>query len=124
MRNLLIIDGHKAIKSYQKGYRKELKEYKDIYGSWGITFKKVKPKDAKKPYYYWYKWEYDSEKQNNVWTYLGKDKPNSDIPDPPISRLDDLTYQVVSENIILSEVELQKVQDLFEGHQMFDVSPV
>ena len=124
MRNLIIIDGKKAIKAYEKEFRQVSKEYKEIYKGWGLTFKKVKPKGAKRPYYYWYKWEYSSESKNNVWTYIGKDKPNTDIPDPPISRLEDVQYQVVGENVMITDGELEKVNDIFEGYQMFEVSPV
>lgn len=122
MSSILVIDGHRAIKNYQKEYRRELKEYKEIYGSWGVTYKKVKPKAAKKPYYYWYKWEYSSDKQNNVWTYIGKEKPHKDIPDPPVSKLDEVEYEVVSNNIMLSDTELAKISDLLEGYQTFEVN--
>lgn len=124
MRTLLVIDGNKSIKKYQKEFRQIIKQYKEVYKGWGITYKTVKPKTAKKPYQYWYKWEYSPETKNNVWTYLGKEKPHTDIPDPPISRLDGVNYQVMGDNIMISEEDIDSIRDLFEGCQMFEVNPV
>lgn len=123
MRTLLIINGNKAIKEYQKEFRKLTKEYKEVYKGWGITYKTVKPKTAKKPYQYWYKWEYNPETKNNVWTYLGKEKPHTDIPDPPVSRLEGIDFQVLGDNIMIEEEMLTTIEDLFEGLQRFEVSP-
>ena len=123
MKTYLVVDGNKAIKGYLKELKDVMKEYKKIYKGWGYTFKKVMPKGANKPYYYWYKWEYSSETQNNVWTYVGKDKPHVDIPDPPISRLDEVSYSIAGENVIINEVEFEKVIDIFDGYQKFEINP-
>lgn len=120
---LLVVDGVKAIKDYEKGFKSEMREYKKLFKGWGYTFKKVKPSSAKRPYYYWYKWEYDTETKNNQWTYLGKDKPEETIPDPPISRLDEVEYTVAGSNILISQQEYDKINDLLEGYQVFGVSP-
>ena len=122
MKTYLIVDGDKKVKEYQKEFQGVMREYRKIYRGWGYTFKKVMPKDAIKPYYYWYKWEYDPNTQNNVWTYIGKEKPEVNIPDPPVSRLDDVMFQVVGENIMITEEELAKVEDLFEGCIKFEVN--
>ena len=122
MKTYLIVDGDKKVKEYQKEFQGIMREYRKTYRGWGYTFKKVMPKGATKPYYYWYKWEYDSATQNNVWTYIGKEKPTTEIPDPPVSRLDDVMFQVVGENIMITEEELAKVEDLFEGCIKFEVN--
>lgn len=119
---LLVVDGVKAIKEYEKEHRKTVREYKQIYKGWGYTYKRVKPKTAKRPYYYWYKWEYDTDTQNNIWTYVGKDKPEVDIPDPPMSKLDTLDYQTAGSNILISQQEYDNAIDLFEGYQVFEVN--
>lgn len=124
MTNLLIVDGKKAIKEYQKELRRIVKEHKEIYKGWGYTYKAVRPKNAKRPYYYWYKWEYDTDTQNNIWTYVGKDKPEVDIPDPPTNRLHHVTYSEAGENVIITEEELEKVADIFEGYQKFQIQSV
>jgi len=122
MRTFLIVDGNKKVKEYEKEFQGIMREYKKTYRGWGYTFKKVMPKGATKPYYYWYKWKYDPNTQNNVWTYIGKEKPSTEIPDPPISRFDEVVFQVVGENIMITEDELTKVADLFEGCMKFEVN--
>lgn len=121
MRNYLIVDGNKGLKEYLKLYKKELKDYKESFKGWGYTFKEVKPKGAKRPYFYWYKWEYNNEQQNNVWTYIGKETPNINIPNPPKSRLDDIEFTIMGENILINETEYEKIKDLLLGYYKFEV---
>lgn len=123
MKTFLIVDGNKAIKAYLDEFKSVMREYKKIYRGWGYTFKKVMPKGATKPYYYWYKWEYDPNTQNNVWTYVGKEKPEVNIPDPPVNRLDEVSYSLAGENVIINEIEYQKIIDIFENYQKFEISP-
>ena len=123
MRTFLIVDGNKKVKEYKKEFQGIMREYKKTYRGWGYTFKKVMPKGATKPYYYWYKWEYDPNTQNNVWTYVGKEKPEVNIPDPPVNRLDEVSYSLAGENVIINEIEYQKIIDIFENYQKFEISP-
>ena len=120
---LLVVDGLKAIKDYEKEFKAETREYKKIFKGWGYTYKKVKPKTAKRPYHYWYKWEYSAETKNNEWTYIGKDKPEASIPDPPMNRLDEVDYSIAGSTILLQREEYSKIQDLLEGFQVFEVNP-
>lgn len=123
MKTFLIIEGEKAIKNYLKEFKSILKTYKDEFKGWGYTLKKVQPKNAKKPYWYWYRWVYDNETQNNKWEYIGREKPDSNIPDPPKSILDEAIFQEVGGNVLISETELEKVKEIFEGYQKFEVTP-
>lgn len=124
MRTLLIVNGNKAIKEKTKEFKVILRQYKEQFKGWGYTFKEVKPKNAKRPYYYWYKWEYSADEQNNIWTYIGKETPDINIPDPPVNPLIEIEYQVVGDNIIIQEGEYNKIAELFTDYQRFEINNV
>ncbi len=104
----------RTINDIISGYTQKIYEYNNIVRKKGyylkpvhIVVKKRKDGTRVKYYYYgryWYRIEIRKNGSSQIkWIYLGKEKPDKDLPDPPKNPLEGLVVRVDNEGISLNK---------------------
>jgi hypothetical protein len=119
-------DLFKKINLVLSDYLVQIYDYNNIAKQKGYYLKPVhivvKKKDSEKiKYYYygryWYKIEYKKGKGSRIkWIYMGKEKPDPSLPDPPKNPLEGLVVRV-SEDTITINAPSEEVFRLIFGEQ-------
>ncbi len=100
--------GSKALEEALEKYRRELYSYNSFIKRYGyylkpmhIVYRRTKRGLTKYVYYgrYWYRVKYLDKHGGTSrvkWVYVGREKPDPRLPDPPVHPLDGLVVRVVS----------------------------
>ncbi len=105
-------DLFKRINLVLSDYLVQIYDYNNIAKQKGYYLKPVhivvkKKGDQKIKYYYygryWYKIEYKKGKGSRIkWIYMGKSKPDPELPDPPKNPLEGLVVRVSEDSIVIN----------------------
>lgn len=118
---IIIINGKKLINEIKKQYKIDKKVYNELLKeNQNLFFRATHVKRGKKIYYYWYKYEWDPVKKRTVHKYIGKNKPNEEIPNPPINPFTNLHFKEITgtQNIILSIDEYEEFKHYFKNFKI------
>ncbi len=115
---ILVVDGIAAVESFES----QLQHYKKRLKGQGYLLKKIKA--GKKIYEYWYRWQYNPQKKNNDWTYIGRTRPSEVKAAPPENELAGVFFEVVGRDLLFKKNDFAKVEYLFvPKHRVFSVLP-
>lgn len=122
-----IVNGKQRLKEIMDNFLKSLYNYNASIRGLGYYLKPYhvvvyKSRYGTKKYYYygryWYRVKYVGKKGKTSivkWEYVGKNKPDKRLPDPPPHPLEGIVFLIEGEDIIMREVDYVKVGKLFEG---------
>lgn len=110
-------------------YTEQIYSYNNIAREKGLYLKPVhvvvkKQRDGRKVKYYyygryWYKIEIRKGRPSKIkWIYLGKEKPDPELPDPPRNPLEGLVVRVTEDQVVVSTPS-KELYDLIGGDQFF-----
>ncbi|ODS42168.1 MAG: hypothetical protein MSIBF_02185 [Candidatus Altiarchaeales archaeon IMC4] len=120
MKTILIINGHDKIRETKKHYEDQIQKYNNIVKE--ITkgyFLREQTSKKGKLYKYWYKWIWDGKQMHHK--YIGREKPEFNLPEKPHFLFSGLKYQVAGNDIVISEEEYKKIKTFFYDYQIFFV---
>lgn len=118
---VIIKKGLKKINEIKNVFKNETKLYNQIIKeNQNLFWRSTYVKRGRKIYHYWYMYEWDPVKKRTVHKYIGKIKPNEEIPDPPENSLADLKYNEIkgTEDIILSIRDYKKYKEFFKNYEI------
>lgn len=115
---VLIKNGKKMIENTLNEFRQEQKSYRESikFLGKGLMYRATHVERGKRVYHYWYKYEWDPVKKRTVHKYIGKQKPQYNIPNPPENPLATLNNKEIIEignDLVISEGEFKKNSKLF-----------
>ncbi|MHA1378462.1 MAG: hypothetical protein ACTSRG_08780 [Candidatus Helarchaeota archaeon] len=114
---IIIKKGKEIINEIKKQYKYEQKMYNELLkGNQNLIYRATHVSRGKKIYHYWYRYEWDPVKKRTIHKYIGRTKPNEEIPDPPLYPLKDLSYKEIAktQDIILSLNDYEKFKNYFK----------
>ncbi len=123
------VDFFKHINLILSKYTEQIYSYNNIAREKGLYLKPVhvvvkKQRDGRKVKYYyygryWYKIEIRKGRPSRIkWIYLGKEKPDPELPDPPRNPLEGLVVRVTEDQVVVSTPS-KELYDLIGGDQFF-----
>lgn len=133
-----IIDGYPILMNLYEPYKRKINEYNVLIKDSGYYLKPLHFVYLKSPnmftnikyvYFgrYWYRVYKASgspgSKSRTKWIYVGKEKPDPTLPDPPINPFEGLYVLVVGSDVLLSEKSykaLVRISESFRGVNVFE----
>lgn len=122
-------DGNTTIESMKDMYNQDVKSYnesKTLAGK-GLIFRATDTKRGKKKYFYWYRAIWDPVKKKTVHKYIGKYKPEANIPNPPEDPLKHLKKKdliTIGNDLIILEAQFEKHRKLFSRNRTKKIKDV
>lgn len=137
-KTLRIYGGYRLVMELYSPYRARIYEYNSTIRESGyylkplhIVYKIVHGRKLKYVYFgrYWYRvykvpgeGELKKERSRIKWLYVGRDKPDPHLPDPPINPLEGIAVIVDGEDILVDErtfEALAKISVAVKGENIF-----
>ncbi len=114
---IIIKNGKKVIDENNRKFKNEMKIHNEtLKENQNLFLRDTYVKRGKKIYKYWYRYEWDPIKKRTVHKYIGKAKPNEEVPDPPINPLYDLNFKEIkgTNDIILLLKDYEQYKEYFK----------
>lgn len=125
---ILLVDGKDRIDEIRKRHKKTVaefqKEVNDITRGYVYAPRTWKTQEGLKTGYYWYRYVYKAREDGSRYRtqkYIGKEKPDFNLPDPPKNPLDGTPHEVVGNNILMDSKRYHNNKRLFKGLKAFKV---
>jgi len=129
-RHVIIKGGYSLIMEIFSPYRRRIYEYNSLIRESGYYLKPIhlvvkKDVNSKYKYLYFGRYWYRLIKASNGrirWIYVGREKPDPNLPEPPINPLEGLKIIVINENdVIVDEYVYNTLVSMFpnlKGHNV------
>ena len=110
-KHLRIKDGYKVIMDLFTPYRRRIYEYNSLIRETGYYLKPIhivvkKMNDTRNKYIYFGRYWYRVARSSNGklrWVYIGREKPDPQLPEPPLNPFEGLKIIVDGNDIIVDE---------------------
>lgn len=129
-KHIIVKDGYPVIMEIFSPYRRRIYEYNSLIRESGYYLKPIhlvvkKSINSKYKYLYfgryWYRFTKTSSKRIR-WIYVGREKPDPNLPEPPINPLEGLKIIAVNDNdIIVDEYVYNVLINIFPSLKGYNV---